>query len=397
LTQYNRLSPAFVKNAPPGKHNDGAGLWLIKRSDGGAQWVLRISLAGKRREMGLGGLMDVPLKEARELAQKYRKMAKSGTDPIRSRNADKREALRPEQSLEVIALAAFEARKAELKNDGTNARWFSPLALHVLPKMGKTPITEISQQDVAETLRPIWHEKGETARKAINRLNIVFQYAAAMGLDVDMNAIAKAKALLGKSRQTTVNIPAMHWSAVPVFYASLAEPTITNLALRLLILTGVRSFALRHINLNQIDNDVWTIPSVNMKGRIDKVTDFRVPLSKEAIRVISEASSFERDGFLFPGTRKSVISDATLSRMMGRRDLIERPHGFRSSLRTWLAECTSATEEVAEKILAHTVGSKVVRAYRRTDHLELRRILMERWAEHVCGTKDENVIGFANG
>lgn len=218
-----------------------------------------------------------------------------------------------------------------------------------------------------------------------------------MGLDVDMNAIAKAKALLGKSRQTTVNIPAMHWSAVPDFYSSLAEPTITNLALRLLILTGVRSFALRHINLNQIDNDVWTIPSVNMKGRIDKVTDFRVPLSKEAIRVISEASSFERDGFLFPGTRKSVISDATLSRMMERRDLIERPHGFRSSLRTWLAECTSATEEVAETILAHTVGSKVVRAYRRTDHLEQRRILMERWAEHVCGAKDKNVIGFANG
>ena len=136
MTQYNRLSPAFVKNAPPGKHNDGAGLWLIKRADGGAQWVLRISLAGKRREMGLGGLMDVPLKEARELAQKYRKMAKSGTDPIRSRNADKREALRPEQSLEVIARAAFEARKAELKNDGTNARWFSPLALQFMPKMG---------------------------------------------------------------------------------------------------------------------------------------------------------------------------------------------------------------------------------------------------------------------
>ncbi|CAK01954.1 phage integrase [Bartonella tribocorum] len=52
-----------------------------------------------------------------------------------------------------------------------------------------------------------------------------------------------------------------------------------------------------------------------------------------------------------------------------------RPHGFRSSLRNWLAETTNAPYEVAETILAHTVGGKVERAYRRTDYLEQRRVL----------------------
>ena len=94
MTQLHRLSSAFVKSAPYGKHSDGQGLWLIKRTDGGAQWVLRISLGGKRREMGLGSANDVSLKEARELASEYRKLAKQGIDPINFRLAEKRALLK---------------------------------------------------------------------------------------------------------------------------------------------------------------------------------------------------------------------------------------------------------------------------------------------------------------
>ena len=134
LAKSNLLTSAFLKSAPTGKHIDGAGLWFIKRADGGAQWMLRVSLGGKRREMGLGGFPDVSLKEARELATDYRKMAKQGIDPIKARMRQRREALRPKSNLITIAEAAYEAKKAELKNDGINERWFSPLKLHVLPK-----------------------------------------------------------------------------------------------------------------------------------------------------------------------------------------------------------------------------------------------------------------------
>ena len=99
MTQLHRLNSAFVKSAPHGKHSDGQGLWLIKRSDGGAQWVLRISLGGKRREMGLGSANDVSLKEARELASEYRKLAKQGIDPINFRLAAQRALLKPGKSL----------------------------------------------------------------------------------------------------------------------------------------------------------------------------------------------------------------------------------------------------------------------------------------------------------
>jgi integrase len=219
----------------------------------------------------------------------------------------------------------------------------------------------------------------------LNRLSIVLRHAAALGLDVDLQATEKAKALLGKSRHVPQNIPAMAWADVPGFYASLEAPTLTHLALRLLMLTGLRSAPLRNIRLDQIEDNLWTVPAEAMKGRKGATEAFRVPLSREAQRIIDLARPHARYGFLFPNTRGGVISDMTLSRMMERRGLEARPHGFRTSLRTWLAEATDAPHEVAEAMLAHVVDGGTVRAYRRTDYLEQRAKLMDRWADHVTG------------
>src|SRR6056297_3327082 len=381
----NRLTAGFLKSPPVGKHCDGAGLWLVVRDDGGAQWVLRVTVHGRRREMGLGGYPEIGLAKARDLADRWRAMAKDGRDPIKEREREIRAARREDIGLAIITADAFETRKAELKGDGTAGRWLSPLTIHVLPKLGKVPVTDLDQRDIRDTLAPIWHTKADTARKAMNRLSIVLKHAAALGLDVDLQATDKAKALLGKTRHKPKNIPAMDWRDVPDFYVSLEEPSLTHLALRLLILTGVRAGPLRNLQLDQINGDVWTIPAEAMKGRKGATEDFRVPLSIEAQRVIDLARPHARNGFLFPNTRGGVISDMTLSRHMQRRGLEARPHGFRTSLRTWLAEATDAPHEVAEAMLAHVADSGVVRAYRRTDYLEQRAKLADRWADLVTG------------
>lgn len=385
MRALQKLSTMQVKNAPTGKHSDGGGLWLHKRTDGGAQWFLRVTVHGRRREMGLGPLSEVSLKEARVTAEKWRAVVREGKDPIKERERLMRVAAKTDHTLASIADEAFEARKAELKGDGKAGRWFSPLELHVLPKLGKVPVEDIDQRDIANTLAPIWHTKADPAQKAMNRLGIVLRYAAAMGLDVDIQATDKAKALLGKSRHVIEHIPAVPWQEVPAFYESLNEGTVTHLALRLLILTGLRSKPIRFCRLDQIEGDVWIVPGENMKARKGQEVDFRVPLSEEALSVIDQAKPFERNGYLFPNTRRGVISDATMSRMMERRGMKERPHGFRTSFRTWAAEATDVSSEVAETAMAHVTGSKVERAYRRTDFLEQRRVLMQRWANHVMG------------
>lgn len=384
-----KLSAIQIKGLAPGKYSDGGGLWLWKREDGGAQWFLRLTIHGRRREMGLGSVQEVSLKEARLLADRWNKVKRSGKDPIKERERLAREAARSDNTLRKLAEETFETRKAELKNEGKAGRWFSPLELHVLPKLGRVPVEELDQRDIRDTLKPIWDTKADTARKAMNRLNLVIKHAAALGLEVDMQVVEKAKALLGKTRHKPKHIPAMRWQDVPAFYQSLSQGTVTHLALRLLILTATRAGPLRYFHLDQLEGNVWTIPPENMKAQRGKEAEFRVPLSKEALMVIEQAKRQERDGNLFPSVRKGVISDATMSRFMERAELEARPHGFRSSFRDWAAETTDVPREVVETALGHATGSQVERAYRRTDFLERRAVLMERWANHVTAQPAE--------
>jgi len=360
--------------------------------------VLRVTVHGRRREMGLGSLDDVSLGEARRLAEKWRAIVREGKDPIKERERLSREAAKSDSRLQNVADAAFEARKAELKGDGKAGRWFSPLELHVLPKLGKVPVEDIDQRDIETVLKPLWHTKAETARKALNRLGIVLKHGAAMGYDVDLQATLKAKALLGKSRHISTNIPALPWKQVPEFYADVGEKTITQLALKLLILTAVRSGPLRLAEWHEFEDDVWTIPADKMKSRKDEASDFTVPLSSEAKRVLDVLRPFERDGLVFPSIRTGPISDMAMTKMLKDRGHDFRPHGFRSSFRTWCAEATDTPDKIAETALAHSIGTKVEKAYLRTMYFERRKALMERWGQYVTGGGADVVrLGVRNG
>jgi len=78
----HRLTPRKVATAGPGKHEDGGGLRLVVSPTGARKWRLHFTLHGKRREMGLGSLVDVGLAEARSRAAECRKQAKRGLNPI---------------------------------------------------------------------------------------------------------------------------------------------------------------------------------------------------------------------------------------------------------------------------------------------------------------------------
>lgn len=111
------------------------------------------------------------------------------------------------------------------------------------------PVADIDQINIRDTLASIWHDKADTSRQAMNRLAVCMRHGAALGLEVDLMAVDKAKALLGKQRHVAKHVPALPWQEVPDFYASLYEGTTTNFALRMLILTAVRSYPLRHMHL----------------------------------------------------------------------------------------------------------------------------------------------------
>ena len=397
MAALNRLSALAVKNATDGKHYDGGGLFLRVDAGGTGRWVYRFRLHGRQREMGLGSRDAVSLANARVERDRWRASVAQGRDPIRQREKEAREQAMVRPTLETVAHSCFEARKATLKGGGKAGRWLSPLSLHVLPRLGKTPIEDVTQNDIRETLHPIWQDKAETARKAMNRLALVMKHGAAMGLDVDLQATMKAKELLGAQNHRVKHIEAMPWAEVPAFYASLDAGGIVAECLRFIILTvGSRSAPPRNARWSDIDLDarVWTVPGEAMKGQKGKTADFRVPLSDAAVAVLERVKPFERDGLVFPSPRKGVISDMATGMLMRRAGLAYRPHGFRSSFRDW-AEHIGADFTAAEMCLAHVVGGKVERAYRRDDLLEKRRILLQRWADHCVGKSTATILTLA--
>jgi len=348
MRAINRLSALAVKNLPPGKHADGGGLWLIKREDGGGNWIYRFAIHGRRRDMGLGSIRMVSQREARLEAARWRILVVNKRDPIRQREIERREAMQRSPTLATIAEECFEARKAELKDGGKAGRWFSPLTLHVMPKLGHVPIEEITQMDIRNALAPIWHTKAETAEKTINRLAIIIRHAAAMDLAVDMQAVAKAKALLGAQKRNTKHIAAMPWQEVPSFFHSLLHGGMVDHCLAFTILTAGRSGEVRGALFDEIDfrEKIWVLPGERMKaGR-----EHRVPLSDSALRLIEHVAPHSRDGLIFPSPRKGKVSDMAMSALMKRREIEYRPHGFKSSFRDWCAEQTDAPMKLQKPV-----------------------------------------------
>jgi hypothetical protein len=136
------------------------------------------------------------LAAARDLADRWRAVAAAGRDPVKGHGAEARAAGRRDVSLAVLTADAFEAKRAGSKGDGKAGRRLSPLETHVLPKLGKAPVTDIDQRDMHDMLAPIWHTKAEAARKALNRLGLVLKHAAALGLETNLQATDKPKAIL---------------------------------------------------------------------------------------------------------------------------------------------------------------------------------------------------------
>ncbi len=378
MTKINVLSHLKVKSLGPGKHFDGQGLMLVKARKDLGKWILRFIFEGKRREMGLGRWPDVSISEARDRASDARRQLRDGVDPIRARQADQRR----EQRLSVAKAIqqCYAARQAELKNDGQAGRWLSPLSVHVIPKIGTMAIEDVDQHVLRKTLEPIWHEKADTARKAMNRMNLTLKHAAALGLDVDLQAVMKTQALLGKRRHVVKHIPSLPYHDAPKFYRWLCDQNfVSAFALRFLILTVARTSEVRFAAVDEIEGDVWTLDPTRTKT----ATVHRVPLSKEAQRVLDTRIVVGDGNLLFPTAKGKPMSDATMSRMMEREKMDARPHGFRATFRTWVEEQTDASYEVKETALGHQVGSDVERAYQRSDLLDKRQELLEQWSKFL--------------
>ena len=369
----------------PGRYSDGGGLHLFISKARRKSWVHRITIDGRRRDIGLGGFPSVSLAQARERAAANRAAVVGGRDPL----ADRRRPAMP--TFKEAAHTVHEANRPRWRNGKHAAGWMRSLERHALPILGGMPIDRIGRADVLRVLTPIWTTRPETARRVRQRMRTVFRWAMAHGF-TETNpageAIDGGLPRMPKVRAHFRSLPYQEvGSALETVEASQAS-VAAKLCFRFLVLTAARSGEARGATWDEVDKQVqvWRIPSERMKAGVEQ----RVPLSSQALEVLAEASALrDESGLVFPSPLKPgvTMSDMTLTKVLRSTGLAERAtvHGFRSSFKNWTLEQTETPWAVSEAALAHTLGNSTEQAYARSDLFERRRALMQLWADYTAG------------
>ena len=379
----------------PGMYRAGDTLYLRVGYGKGKSWIQRLTIDGKRHDIGLGSFKLLTLTEARAKAFENQKAARiDGRDPL----AEKRRVKLP--TFSQASIQTWEALKPRWRDGKHTQRWIRTLEKYAFPAIGDRRINKIDREDVLRILTPLWTKRPEIARRLRMKMKQTFTWAQAHGF-VEYNVAGE---MIDGALPSMPAVKA-HFRALPYQEVSAALDTIeqsranivVKLAFQFLVLTAARSGEVRGATWSEVDPEArtWTIKTERMKAG----KPHRIPLSDAALVVLEQARILaDGSGFVFPSSHRpgQQLSDMTMTKLLRDNGLADRAtaHGFRSSFRDWCAD-TGKPREIAEAALAHTVPG-VEGAYFRSDLFQRRRLLMDQWAAYLTGT-GADVVMLHNG
>lgn len=400
------LTDTAVRQAKPKDKDyslsDTAGLSLFVAAKGSKAWHFRFSWHGKQPRISLGTYPEITLKEARERRDQARSLVAKGIDPRAERRDEKRTATTGAvKTFEVVANEwhAFKSPRmvAAKKGGVTQSRLY--LEKDLIPSLGKIPVADVKRSDVLSAMRRI-EARGalNVARKCRSWLNEIFRFAIASGY-MDTNPASDLDIVAVKEPPEKHN-PMLRQSELKDFLIALRKfngAAYTKSAIRILLLTGVRTGELRNATWSQFDLDsaLWTIPAegvkqlqkvIRAKGG-DKVPPYLVPLSRQAVEEVRNVHELTgRYKLLIPGRSdpSKPISDGTVNMALKRMGYEGRltGHGIRATISTALNEM-DYNEDWIEAQLSHASSGKVRKTYNHAEYVEQRRKMMQDWADYL--------------
>lgn len=404
------LTDAKIRNTKPGekpiKLTDGGGLYLEVRPTGAKLWRCRYRIAGKENVFAVGEYFNdkrsghMSLDDARGERDKARALVKQGIHPAHHRQAE-RLATHAENANTFEAVAREWVAK---KKPGWTAYYLRQverfLEADVFPYVGNLPIRNVTAAHLLEIVRRIEGRGAETVALLVRQwASAIFRYAVAT-LRADSDPAAALKGAI--HRPKVEHRKPLSRDQIADFVTALdgyAGYRTTVIALRLMLLTFVRTVELRAARWNEFDLDraEWRIPADRMKMREAHI----VPLSRQAVELLRELHTYTGGrGMLFPNYRnpKTCMTATTLNRALermgfnGKDSIGFSAHGFRATASTILNEI-GFRPDVIERQLAHAERNKVRASYNHAEYLEERRAMMQQWAD-LAGemAKSENKV-----
>lgn len=394
------LTDAKIRNtkpeAKPVKLVDGGGLYLEVRQSGAKLWRYRYRIAGKENVFAVGEYFNdkrgghVSLDEARSERDKARALVKQGIHPAHHRQAE-RLATHAENAntFEAVALEWIAKKKP-----GWTPYYLRQverfMQADVFPKIGKLPIRSVTAAHLLEIVKLIEGRGAETVAVLVRQwASAIFRYAVAT-LRADSDPAAALKGAI--HRPKVEHHKPMTRDQIGDFVKALdgyAGYRTTVIALRLMLLTFVRTVELRGAEWSEFDLDraEWRIPSGRMKMR----EPHTVPLSWQAVELLRELHTYTGGRtFLFPNYRspKTCMTATTLNRALermgfnGKDSIGFSAHGFRATASTILNE-TGFRPDVIERQLAHAERDKTRASYNQAEYMPERVAMMQQWADMV--------------
>ena len=370
----HRLTELKCKRlSKPGRHADGAGLYLDVSPLGARHWVFLFTRNGKRTELGLGGYPETTLAEAREKAVEHRLALKAGKNPRAERLAVQQAAARPTMADVIDSYIALNAPRWSL----STIRQWKPRRIST-PSFLKMAVQDVTLSDVVEVLAP---RTPAMRRRIVKRLETIFDWSIARQFRGEPNpARFRIEHHLEQPRAKTQSHPSMPWQDLPPFMRELrAKENMAAWCLEFQILTCARPGEARGATWDEIDLDaaIWSVHSSRMKMG----TEHRVPLVPQAVALVQRLARIRSSPLIFPGRFGECLAPATVAKHVPAGIHV---HGFRSSFVDWSAD-NGLDFETTERCLAHVFGTTTTRAYRRTDLLDQRRAMLEKWADFLGG------------
>ncbi len=371
---------------------DGGGLSLrITRSLNNVNkdnryWIFRYTdkPTNKSKKLGLGAYPTISLVKARELAQSAR------IDPNAFRLGDED----PVPTLKEAALAWFEEKQKGVSPDYAIDIWRS-LELHVLPKLGDIPLSELAPKHLLGALSGLQSRGSyETIRRVCKRVSEICDRYELLEV-IPQNKLRRTYTLF-TSPDTSRRQPAINVIEIPQLLLKLSEARcefVTLAQAEFALHVALRPNECAQARWAEIDFETssWTVPGERMKrpGRSQRgdPPDHRVPLSPQVLKLLRKMDpiSGHRE-FVFPNRNNpnqhisSQSVNALLKRIGFKGELVA--HGFRTLMSTCMNELAHSPDAI-EAALAHSQNNKTRAAYNRTDYYDARITLMHDWSEHL--------------
>ncbi len=381
------LTNISIENLPIRKSRyeraDIQGLCLRVAPSGRKAWSLRYTVQGERKKLIIGDWPDMSIQSARDLADKYRAIARNGRDPAVDHKTAK-DALRDGLTLAAAVNEFWEEELSARKGGAETLRMFNK---DVVPRIGWMPMKEIKRRDVVLVVDAVRKRGYVIANRTLGAISRLFTFALDRGIIDEPLAMPKKKSEKDRTRKRVLSDGEikLFWAAMDESNGEIDIYRQTKLALKMILLTGQRPGEVVGMRFDELDNmGNWNIPGTRMKNKEAQALPLP-PLAHEIIESARQLSdgeyvfqSSQSDGPLFRNALARAVKRH--HKQMGIIDPFT-PHDLRRTVRTKLAEI-GVDDIVAEKVMSHKLQG-VLGVYNRHPYLDEKRLALSRWEAHL--------------